>query len=215
MVQVVLVDVNPSMVSAWRRVFAEEPGVQVQQGSLLACAADAWVTPTNSKARMDGGLDGAIRAHFGARIQARVQREIAKLYHGHLPLGHATCVETGVSRPGFLVSTPTMHFRTEDVSDTLNTALACAAAFQAVFEKNQSTPGAIATLAMPGLGAGTGRVPTDLCAELMWSAYDLFREGGFPSFIAMRAALEERLGNLGPATPAPRTQRGWMSSATL
>ena len=40
----------------------------------------------------------------------------------------------------------------EDVSDTMNVALACAAAFQAVHMQNAREPGSIASIALPGLG---------------------------------------------------------------
>src|SRR6266508_1844542 len=86
----------------------------------------------------------------------------------------------------------------QDVSDTLNVALACAAAFQAVHMQNAREPGSIRSVALPGLGANTGRVPVEICADLMWSGYDLFRRQEFADFHAMRTALQERLGDLGP-----------------
>jgi hypothetical protein len=36
----------------------------------------------------------------------------------------------------------------------------------------------------------------EICADLMWTAYNLFREKEFASFAEMRAALEEILGPL-------------------
>jgi O-acetyl-ADP-ribose deacetylase (regulator of RNase III) len=87
----------------------------------------------------------------------------------------------------------------EDVGETLNVALACGAAFQAVAAHNARGGHAIRSVALPGLGAGTGRVPVEVCADLMWTAFNLFREGAFDSFESMRAALEGELGDLGPA----------------
>lgn len=197
LVRVVLVDVNPKMVAAWRSTFAEQSEVDVISGSMLAQQVSAWVTPTNSKGSMDGGLDGVIKKHFGAKIEAAVQREIRDRYGGTLPVGHATCVETGADMPRFLISTPTMHQSSEDVSDTLNVALACSAAFQIVHMQNARLPGSIRSIALPGLGANTGRVPVEICADLMWTAYDLFKRKEFTDFTEMRAALEEELGDLG------------------
>jgi O-acetyl-ADP-ribose deacetylase (regulator of RNase III) len=97
-----------------------------------------------------------------------------------------------------LISTPTMVASSEDISDTLNVALACAAAFQAVHMQNAAEPGNIRSVALPGLGANTGQVPVEICADLMWTAYQLFREREFQDFGAMRVALEEILGDLGP-----------------
>jgi O-acetyl-ADP-ribose deacetylase (regulator of RNase III) len=189
-----LVDLNPRMVAAWRGVFAGVEGVQVVQGSLLAMPGDAWVNPTNARCAMDGGLDLAVKQHLGAPIQARVRRAVRTTYGEFLPVGCATCVETGRERPRYLVSTPTMHLASENISATLNVALACAAAFQAVRMRNEATPGAIRSVVMPGLGAGTGRVPPEACADLMWTAWDLFSREHFEDFDHVRESLEAELG---------------------
>ena len=88
----------------------------------------------------------------------------------------------------------------EDVSDTMNVALACAAAFQAVNLQNAREPGSIRSVAIPGLGANTGRVPVEICADLMWSGFSLFRRRSFADFAEMRKALQEELGDLGPVS---------------
>jgi O-acetyl-ADP-ribose deacetylase (regulator of RNase III) len=196
-VKVVLVDINPKMIDAWEATFEDNPDVAVIRGSILDQPVDAWVTPTNSRVSMDGGLDGVIKGHFGPAIERRVQAEVRRLFGGLLPVGHATCVPTGATRPSFVISTPTMIASSEDISDTLNVALACAAAFQAVHMQNARAPGSIGSVALPGLGANTGRVPVEICADLMWTGYDLFRRRSFDNFGAMRAALEEELGDLG------------------
>jgi O-acetyl-ADP-ribose deacetylase (regulator of RNase III) len=215
-IKIVLVDINPKMVKAWRGTFEEDPEVEVVQGSMLDQAVDAWVTPTNARASMDGGLDGVIKGHFGPAIERRVQAEVRRLYGGLLPVGHATCVATGAARPAFLISTPTMTASSEDVSDTLNVALACAAAFQAVHMQNARQPGSIQSVALPGLGAQTGRVPVEICADLMWTGYSLFRRRAFADFAAMRAALQEELGDLGPSAPVgkPKGKAGGVSATT-
>lgn len=200
LVKVVLVDVNPKMVKAWQATFEENPEVEIIQGSMLQQTVTAWVSPTNARGSMDGGLDAIIKNYLGAAIEKRVQAEIVRLYHGLLPVGHATCVPSGQDLPRFLISTPTMVASSEDVSDTMNVALACAAAFQAVHMQNAREPGSIRSVALPGLGANTGQVPVEICADLMWSGYDLFRRREFADFNEMRAALQDKLGDLGPMT---------------
>ncbi len=200
LVKVILVDVNPKMVQAWRATFEENPEVDIVDGSMLNQTVSAWVSPTNARGSMDGGLDAIIKNFLGAPIEKRLQQEIAKVYHGLMPVGYATCVPTMMAIPKFLISTPTMVASSEDVSDTLNVALACAAAFQAVHMQNAKEPGSIRSVALPGLGANTGKVPVEICADLMWTGYDLFRRREFTDFQEMRAALEERLGDLGPMT---------------
>ncbi len=200
LVKVVLVDINPKMVQAWRTTFEENPEVDIIEGSMLDQRVSAWVSPTNGRGSMDGGLDAIIKKNLGAMIETRLQKEIQRSHGGLMPVGHATCVPTDKSMPRFLISTPTMVGSSEDVSDTLNVALACAAAFQAVHMQNAREPGTIRSVALPGLGANTGRVPVEICADLMWTGYNLFREREFADFAQMRAALEEQLGPLDPMT---------------
>jgi len=196
----VLVDINPRIIKAWRATFEENPEVDIVSGSMLEQQVSAWVSPTNSKGSMDGGLDAVIKKHFGGKIEKSVQKEIARLYGGTMPVGHGVCVETGSPAPRFLISTPTMAGSSEDISDTLNVALACAAAFQIVHMQNARTPGGIRSVALPGLGANTGKVPAEICADLMWTAYNLFREKEFTDFGELRKALEEELGDVGATT---------------
>lgn len=199
-VKVVLCDINPKMVKAWKETFEENPEVEILQGSMTDMQTSAWVTPTNSAGRMDGGLDLVIKKFLGDTVESLVQQQIKSKYGGKMPLGRTTCVPTGRVMPAYLISTPTMVGSNEDISDTLNVALACAAAFQAVHTQNETEPATIRSIALPGLGANTGRVPVEICADLMWTAYNLFREKSFTDFAQMRAALEAELGDLGPAT---------------
>ena len=108
-VQVLLVDINQKMVQAWRDSFEENPEVQILSGSMLDQQVDAWVSPTNSRGLMDGGLDAVIKKHLGPVIEQQVQQAIANQFGGLLPVGHATCVSTGRTSPKHLISTPTMH----------------------------------------------------------------------------------------------------------
>src|SRR5215813_5281421 len=117
LVKVVLVDVNPKMVQAWRTTFEENPEVEIVQGSMLEQKVSAWVSPTNARGSMDGGLDAIIKQYLGAQIESRLQKDIARQYHGFLPVGCATCVPTGIEQPKFLISTPTMSASSEDISD--------------------------------------------------------------------------------------------------
>jgi|GEM_PF-602397 len=197
LVRVKLVDVNPKMIKAWRDSFEDNPEVEIIEGSMLEQPVSAWVTPTNSKASMDGGLDGVIKRQLGPAIEKKVQAEVKRRYGGSMPVGTATCVETGADQPRFLISTPTMVGSSDDISASLNVALACCAAFQMVHMHNTEHGGQIRSIALPGLGAATGRTPVEVCADLMWTAYNLFREKEFSSFEEMRKALEAILGDLG------------------
>ncbi|MCB9640102.1 MAG: macro domain-containing protein [Myxococcales bacterium] len=204
-IKVVLVDLNREMMKAWREVFRKHEGdlesleleLEIRSGSILKQEADAWVTPTNSQGEMDGGLDLVLLNHFGDQIQESVQAAIKEQFEGFLPVGAATCVETGAEVPRYLISTPTMNTSSEDISGTVNVALACAAAFQAIHIHNAQHPESpIQSVAIPGLGAQTGQVPVEICAELMWSGYKLFRRYQLPNYQAVQKVLTRTLKNL-------------------
>ncbi|CAM5670349.1 hypothetical protein SAVIM338S_07012 [Streptomyces avidinii] len=194
--RVVLTDVNERVVEAWRAAFADTPGIEIRRGSLLDEDVDAWVTPTNSLGRMDGGVDAAIKRHLGSGIQLRVRRAIRDRFAGALPVGSAVCVPSGATVPRFLISTPTMVGSSQNVSATLNVALACAAAFQAVHRQNRRAPGSIRSVALVGMGAQTGRVPARVCANLMWTGYTLFHDHWFEDDDELRATIIAQLGGI-------------------
>ncbi|MEU9375371.1 macro domain-containing protein [Streptomyces sp. NPDC048255] len=214
--RVVLTDISTDVVEAWRAAFADTPGIEIRRGSILDERVDAWVTPTNSRGRMDGGVDAVIKRHLGAGIQLRVQRAIRDQFAGSLPVGSAVCVPSGATDPKFLISTPTMETSSQDVSETLNVALACAAAFQAVHRRNAEAPGSIQSVALVGMGARTGRVPARVCANLMWTGYTLFNDYRFEDYEELRRTIVAQLddienapaeGRVRIAPPAPSLSR--------
>ena len=55
--QLNLIDINSSLVSAWTDAFAEFPEVNIREGDILKVAEDCVVSPANSYGYMDGGID--------------------------------------------------------------------------------------------------------------------------------------------------------------
>ncbi|WMX48562.1 macro domain-containing protein [Streptomyces roseicoloratus] len=204
--RVVLTDVNEGVVKAWRAAFADTPGIEIRRGSILDEDVDAWVTPTNSLGRMDGGVDAVIKRHLGAGIQLRVQRAIRDRFAGKLPVGSAVCVPSGATTPRYLISTPTMEQSSQNVRDTLNVALASAAAFQAVHRQNALAPGSIRSVALVGMGARTGRVPARVCANLMWTGHTLFHDHWFEDDDELRATITAQLAGIESAPPTQRVR---------
>ncbi|MET7401007.1 macro domain-containing protein [Dactylosporangium sp. NPDC005572] len=202
--RVVLCDVNAKVVQAWLSAFADATDVQITKGSILDQQVDAWVSPTNSHGRMDGGVDAVIKRHLGAGIQMRVQKAIRAQFGTALPIGSAVCVASGAANPRYVISTPTMNASVEDVSETLNVALACAAAFQAIHMQNDREPGSIRSVALVGMGAATGSVPPQVCANLMWAGHALFQDYAFRDYDDLRATL---VGQLADIESRPQTER--------
>ncbi|MFI0723313.1 macro domain-containing protein [Streptomyces sp. NPDC021224] len=202
--RVVLADVNATVVESWRAAFADTPEIEIRKASILDQDVDAWVSPTNSRGRMDGGVDAVVKRHLGAGIQLRVQRAIRDEAGGRLPVGSAVCVPSGAVRPKYLISAPTMEESAQNVSETLNVALACAAAFQAVHRQNSVAPGSIGSVALVGMGARTGRVPARVCANLMWTGYTLFQDYSFEDYDDLRRTVVAQLDDI---ESVPETQR--------
>lgn len=194
--RVVLTDINPEVVEAWRAAFADHPEIEIRRGSILDEHVDAWVTPTNSRGLMNGGVDAVIKRHLGAGIQLRVQRAIRDQFAGRLPIGSAVCVPSGAINPKFLISTPTMEASVQNVSETLNVALACAAGFQAIHRQNNETPGSITSVALVGMGAQTGSVPARVCANLMWTGFTLFNDYSFDDYDELRRTITAQLDDI-------------------
>jgi O-acetyl-ADP-ribose deacetylase (regulator of RNase III) len=220
---ITLVDVNPRLVAAWQVAFSDAPEVAVVHGSLLQQRADAWVTPTNSRGRMDGGVDAVLVRYLGSGLQARVQREIGQQFGGRMPVGCAACVSTlglhappTAPQPRYVIAAPTMTGSSEDVSRTDHAGRAFAAALQvalacdaAARDTSDWAVSAIRSIAVPGLGTSTGRLGVRDCAEQMRLAYELFRERthAFADFDAIGAAVESQLGIPPTAPPPPPTTR--------
>ncbi|MFC5007756.1 macro domain-containing protein [Dactylosporangium cerinum] len=214
--KVILSDINAKVVQAWRSAFADTGEVEIVKGSILDQRVDAWVSPTNSQGQMNGGVDAVIKRHLGAGIQLRVQRAIRDGFAGSLPIGSAVCVPSGAANPKFLISTPTMTQSVQNVRETLNVALACAAAFQAIHLQNEVEPGSITSVALVGMGAATGKVPPQVCANLMWAGYMLFHDYAFTGYDELRATVcaqlddierrpeQERVRIAPPTRPDPR-----------
>ncbi|MEV6397433.1 macro domain-containing protein [Streptomyces sp. NPDC051907] len=204
--RVVLTDINTAVVEAWRAAFADTPEIEIRKGSILDEDVDAWVSPTNSRGRMDGGVDAAIKRHLGAGIQLRVQKAIRSQFAAALPVGSAVCVPSGAVNPRFLISTPTMETSSQNVSETLNVALACAAAFQAIHQQNNEAPGSIRSVALVGMGAQTGRVPARVCANLMWTGHTLFNDHSFDDYDELRRTIVAQLDDLESAPVEKRVR---------
>lgn len=224
MLKIVIGDRNAELVHALKGVFEDYLDVEVAAGDYLELAGrflpEAWVTPTNSRGSMSGGIDKAVAGHYArsaVAIEPALQFRIRTEHGGVLPIGRAVVIDAqelladaafGVVRPRFLIATPTMVGDRDDLRRTKNTARAIAAAFQAIYEANGLAAGEdgeedpamtpdevrrIKTVLMPGLGTGTGRVSPQIGAELMLTGYKLFRRGFFPRWEDLDAALAEVL----------------------
>jgi len=173
--QIILVDINPKLVAAWKKYFVNCPEVEIKQASLLEQKVDAIVSPANSFGFMDGGIDEAISAFLGWHVQKRLQKIIQEKYHGELLVGQAELIPTDHPDIPYVISAPTMRVPM-NIQYSVNAYLAARAIF--LLLKHRKTPTAehisaqVNSLAIPGLGTGAGRLSPSQCARQMRQAYD-------------------------------------------
>lgn len=180
--RITLLDLEPAMVTAWQHAFSDVSCAEAHRADYFDVPADAMVSPANSFGIMDGGLDLAIRYELGHDIETRVQAEIQRTFHGELPVGTATIVETGNPKWPHLIVAPTMRMPM-DVSNTLNAYLAFRAILNVVKQHNAAhQKNKIESFVCPGLATGVGHMSPQKSAHQMRLALDnLFAPAKTPS----------------------------------
>jgi O-acetyl-ADP-ribose deacetylase (regulator of RNase III) len=168
-----LVDYNGHVVNAWAGAFEPFPEVTIQQVDLLAVAQHCVVSPANSYGFMDGGIDAAYRAFFGAQIERRVQDAVTQRPEGHLPVGASLVIRTGHQRVPFLIVAPTMTVPERVESGN------CYRAMRAVLRIVNEEIGR--DVYCPGLATGVGMVPPENAAAEMARAYSDWKRKAEPS----------------------------------
>ena len=161
----VLCDVSPLMCEAWSRELARRPELaqtcNVVSGDITGLSVDAVVSPANSFGFMRGGVDGVYTRVFGSGVEDGLRAIIRTLPSGELPVGEALTVPTGHGRIPWLISAPTMRTPSR-LRDGTPVLLAARAACRAARERG------FASVAFPGMGTGTGRLPFDAAAGAMF-----------------------------------------------
>lgn len=170
-----LVDLNPEVVNAWAKVFADVSEVSVQQGSIFDYPCDALVSPANSFGHMNGGIDFAISNTLGWHIEKRLQEKLRKKYYGELLVGQADIIPTEHVDFPYLISAPTMRVpmsinRTPNVYHAMRAILILVK--DRYFDNGQKVSDYVQTIAIPGLGTGTGQVSGMVCALQMRLAWE-------------------------------------------
>jgi len=160
-----LVDTNADVVDAWKAAFSEFSEIEIARSDLLARAQGCVVSPANSYGFMDGGIDAAYRAFFGASIESAVREAVDRRPEGHLPVGAALLVPTKHSRVPYMIVAPTMV--TPEAVESRNVYRAMRAILRVALREKS----VVADVYCPGLGSGVGLVSPSESAEMMASAY--------------------------------------------
>jgi O-acetyl-ADP-ribose deacetylase (regulator of RNase III) len=172
----VLVAADEAMAEAWNALAAGRPQLVVHHGSITDVDADAVVSPANSFGFMGGGIDG-VYARWFPGISDRVRAASGADRGGALPVGEAVIVPTGVDRPAWLVSAPTMRRPGERLPADGAAARAAATAVLRLWRDATLPTGArvrdeVRSVALPGLGTGVGGLSPEVCARQVGAALD-------------------------------------------
>lgn len=173
----VLCAVDEPLARAWQTVVDRVDGsARVHRGSVLDVEADAVVSPANSFGWMRNGID-AVYARAFPEVQQQVRSAVLAYHGGELPIGEAVVVPTGEVTPAWLISAPTMREPGEELpADTVHPYLAARAVFlrwrDGKLEHGVELRRVVATIAMPGLGTGSGGVPPETCARQVAAAWN-------------------------------------------
>lgn len=166
--KIILIDVNPGMIAAWRNFFAGGKDVTIVHGDMTKISCDAMVSPANSFGFMDGGIDYALSERFGWDLEKKLQKKIKELPEGELLVGQALILETGDKIVPYIISAPTMRV---PMDFNIGTSLNAYQAMKAVLIKARTHPG-INSVAVSGFCTGSGRMHPDVSAKQMRFAYD-------------------------------------------
>lgn len=170
----ILVDPNAELCSEFELFFRDCPRVTVVCDVFQSLSEfDCMVSAANSFGLMDGGVDLAISNFFGWDLMDRVQQHIISEWRGEQPVGTSFIISTNNDEHPFLAHTPTMRVPMP-ISATDDVYKATWAMLLAVWQHNRKSNNQIRTVACPGLGTATGRVPPRSAARQMSLAYQHF-----------------------------------------
>ena len=136
--------------------------IEVVEGDITALEVDAVVNAANSLGRMGGGVAGVIRRKGGSAIEAEA------MARAPIPVGSAVATTAGDLPCRRVIHAPTME-RPAMQTDTGKVEAATRGALECADREG------LATVALPGMGTGVGRVAPEDAARVMVKAVREFR----------------------------------------
>ncbi len=187
-------DRNPEVVKAWKAFFGRGAKVDIDEGNVLELPVSAIVSPLNSFGIMDTGLAQGINKATDGAFESRVRKLIVDKHAGELPVGLAEVLTSGIDSPRYVVVAPTLRVPARSTSANVNTYLATRAALRCVaafMRKEREDKGemTIESIAMVGMGTGSGACPPAVAAFQMYEAYCQIVLGQEPNFATIEAAM--------------------------
>jgi O-acetyl-ADP-ribose deacetylase (regulator of RNase III) len=186
-------DQNEDVVKAFNSFFGRNARVDIALGDVLALDPSVIVMPTNSFGILDSGLAAVLNKKSDGKLEPRVRKLIADKYAGELPVGWADIITSGLDSPKSLIVAPTMRVPIRMTSANTNSYLATRAALRVLAaqmrqEREEFGETKIESVAIVGMGTGTGKTaPATACFQ-MYEAYCQIVLGQEPNFATMEGA---------------------------
>lgn len=187
--QVQLVYQDKALGEAWRTHFGNCSNVEIVEGDITTLTCDAVVSPANSFGFMDGGLDAALSDRFGWDLQLELQKQIRQLPEKELLIGKALVIPTNDKTLAWLIAAPTMRV---PMSFGIATSVNAYMAMKAILIAAQDHP-EIDSVAIPGLCTGVGRMPPQVAAKQMLTAFAELVAGEPPQFADFGEAQKHQI----------------------
>ncbi len=183
-----LCSIDTGLISTWKKEFKDYSEVDIIEGDIFSQKADAIVSPGNSFGLMDAGLDKLTHDYFSFDLEKRLQEKIKAVHFGELPVGTATIIKTDDERFPYFISSPTMRVPMR-LKESVNVYLATRAVFVSMNEHNTESDD-IHSVIIPGMGVGSGKMPYDIAAKQMRTAYESIVHGKNDLPIDWKEAVE-------------------------
>lgn len=166
--KIILTDINPLIVNAWK-IQNIDNEIEIHNSDFKILSADAIVSPANSFAIMDGGVDQALLDEFGYDIQQKIRNRATALHNMPIiPVGASVAIDIKHKQYKWLISAPTMPVPM-DVSNTFNAYISTRSALSTAKTINAKS------VLLFGMGALTGNYNPEICAAQMMLAISDFQ----------------------------------------
>lgn len=186
-------DTNPEVVKALTAFFERNARVEISEGDVLELSVSMLIVPCNSFGILGDGLAAQLNNKTNKQLETRVRKMIQEKWAGELPVGCAEVMTSGIDNPSMIVVAPTMRVPIRMTSPTVNSYLATRAALRAVAsymrqEREERGESKIESVALVGMGTGTGKTAPAVAAFQMYEAYCQIVLGQEPNFATVEAA---------------------------
>jgi O-acetyl-ADP-ribose deacetylase (regulator of RNase III) len=166
-----LFDHDPAKTKVWQKYLGPNHPITIVTASVDAIPADIYVSPANGYGQLDGGIDKVYRTMFPG-IQTAVNDALRPYAQRKPPLGVGSALIVSIpNRATQLLLAPTM-----DLPTKLKTSWNAFWAALAIFTVTSTYRG---TIAIPGLGTGTGHLEAKEMIQMVELAWRLSQHGRY------------------------------------